>query len=424
MDFSKLAQDVLANADASGILSEDLAKTEEGMREFLGRLGQAVLQLHIDAQKQLGYEGSSRTCSCPQEQRFVGYRTRTLETLFGPLAISRAYYHCGACGCSQVPFDCAQGLGTRAVSVALGKLTVELSRDMSYAKAQEKLSVLLGRRLSAQSIRRITTEVGAAADAMELEESRQVKADRSCVPAPVVGRLYVEADGVMVHRVGGWQESKVLICRWQDAQEKWHQRYLCRNETIEDFAPLAWSCMHVSGLDNARQSILLGDGIPWIWNHLGPLADEAVQILDWYHAKEHLWKAARVVLGEGTPACEAFATRLESLLWESEIAGLLEVLRHTKKQLRSTHKRQAIEALEGYVQTHRLRMDYKAYRDQGLDIGSGAVEGACENHVHYRMKRGSPVWSDRGCQSMLSLRSCYANGRRDQLWNRKPLVAA
>jgi hypothetical protein len=424
MDSSKLAQDVLAVAGEAGVFSGDLEKSEERLRDFLGRLGCEALQMHLDGQKKLGYEGSSRACGCGRDQKFVGYRRRVIETLFGPVHFARAYYHCGGCGSGHVPYDQSQGLGRRAVSVALAKLAVEVARDMSFAKAQEKLSVLLGRNLSAHTIRRITTEVGAVADAMEREAGEKVQADREAMAQQIVGRLYLEADGVMVHHTQGWQETKVLICRWQDAREKWHKKVLCRDEGIEAFAPMAWACMHGCGLDNARQSVLLGDGIPWIWNHLGPIADEAVQILDWYHAKEHLWKAARGVYGEGTEACKTFADGLETLLWESKSKALLERLEQTKRKLRSKSKRAEICGLASYLQTHEERMDYKKYREQGLDIGSGAVEGACENHVHYRMKRGSPRWSDRACQSMLSLRSCYANGQREVLWNRKPLRAA
>jgi hypothetical protein len=226
----------------------------------------------------------------------------------------------------------------------------------------------------------------------------------------------------MVHRTDGWHESKVLICRWQDNAGAFHQRHVCRHENAQDFAPLAWACAHGSGLDNARQSVLLGDGIAWIWNQLGPIADEAVQILDWYHACEHLWAAGKALHGEGTEACKTFVESLKTLLWDSKIDELLGVLDQERKRLRQAAKRKALEGLRGYLENHRSRMDYKKYRDQGLDIGSGAVEGVCKNLVQARMKRGSPRWSYHGSQAMLSLRSCYANHDQSALWNRKPLL--
>ncbi len=317
MEFSKLAQDVLAFAGEEGLLTEDLGQLEEGLRDLLSRLGTGAFQMHMDQQRQLGYEGSSRACVCGGDMRFVGYRPRNLETLFGPLSVRRAYYHCAKCHSGQLPYDQKQGWGTRCLSVPLAKVAVSLSQAMPFREAAEQLQTVLGRRLSPNTINRITRGVGRAADQREEEAAEQVQNNRHDLAAASVGRLYVEADGAMVHRLDGWHEVKALICRHQDAQGTWHSRHLCRNEEVEGFAKLAWGCMHVSGLENARESVLLGDGIPWIWNHLGPIADAATQIVDWYHAREHLFSTAKALHGEGTQRCGEFAGSLETLLWNS-----------------------------------------------------------------------------------------------------------
>jgi hypothetical protein len=422
-DVTKLTQDVLALAKERGMLSGSLERREEALRGLLSEIGQAALQHQQDQQSKLGYEGSSRVCEgCGKDQKFVGHRPRTIETQLGTLRINRAYYHCAACGRGCLPYDKAEGLGPRAVSVSLAKVVVELAEQMPFRRARATLEVLLGRKLSDNTVLRITRDVGDAADAMEQAAARQVRENRQALPAQQVGRLYLEADGVMVHRTDGWHESKTLICRWQDNQGAFHQRHVCRHESAEDFAPLAWACAHASGLDNARQSVLLGDGIAWIWNQLGPIADEAVQILDWYHACEHLWATGKTLHGEGTQACKTFVESLKALLWESKIDELLGQLDQARKRLRQAGKRNALKGLCGYIENHRARMDYKKYRDQGLDIGSGAVEGVCKNLVHARMKRGSPRWSYQGSQAMLSLRSCYANHDQPTLWNHRPLL--
>jgi hypothetical protein len=323
-----------------------------------------------------------------------------------------------------VPFDQAQGLGPRHVSVPLAQVVVELADTLPFRVAEAKLKVLLGESLSAESIRRISEQVGSAAAELEVQAARQVKEDRSQLPALEVGRLYIYADGAMVHRLRAWEETKALQCRWQDAAGDAHARRLCRNEKVPEFDALAWACMHVCGLENARQCVLLGDGIGWIWNHLGPIADEAIQILDWYHAKEHLAALAKALEGEGTLACAALLQELETHLWNSRHQELAELLAHRKKRLRSKARRQAIDALSGYLTTHQSRTDYKKYREMGLEIGSGPIEGDCKNLIHARMKRGSPRWSDQGSQAILSLRCCHANEERTLLWNYRPLIAA
>jgi hypothetical protein len=424
MDVSKLAQDVLAYAGEGQGLGQTLADAERRLREVVVQLGQAALQMHVSEDQQRGYEGSSRACTCGRDQKFVGYRPRTLETLLGTVHFTRAYYHCRHCGTSAVPCDQEEALGALQVSVPLAQVVVELTDTLPYGQAQVKLEVLLGRRLSASSMGRITRKVGMVASALEEEAAAQVQQDRSQLAAMEAGRLYIYADGAMVHHLKDWQETKALQCRWQDAKGHWHARHLCRNEKVPAFDALAWACMHACGLENARESVLLGDGIAWIWNHLGPLADEAVQILDWYHAKEHLSGLAKALEGEGTPRSHLLLKELESLLGNSRHEELVALLRERKKHLRSPPKREAVDGLLGYLATHRLRMDYKKYRDMGLEIGSGPIEGDCKNLIHARMKRGSPRWSDQGCQAMLSLRCCHANNQRTALWNRKPLLAA
>ena len=424
MEFNKVVGAVQALAGQRGVFTDDLAASEEKLMELMRQLGQAVQQQHMNQQSGLGYEKSSRRCGCGKEQKFVGHRAKTFQTLFGSLELHRAYYHCRHCHRGEVPYDQVQGLGSRGVSVPLAKRVVELTCDIPFGKSQSKLESLVGCRLSENTLRRITQEVGQAADGIEQQAARQVRQDRDALPQLQQGRLYVEADGVMVHFTNGWHEVKNLVCRWQDAKEQWQQRVLCRREKVEAFTAMAWATAHGCGLENARQSVLLGDGIAWIWNHLGPIADQAVQILDWYHANEHLWATGKVLYGEGTDACATFSGSLETLLWESKADALLEALDQLHRQLRGKAKREAVKGLMNYLQSHRHRIDYQAYRDQGLYIGSGAVEGMAKNHVHARMKIGSPRWSEQGCQSMLSLRSAYANNQQETLWNHKPLLAA
>jgi len=424
MDISKLAQEVLAFAGQKRELGSKMAEVETHLREVLMQIGQQAFQLYLDQDQKRGYEGSSLACPCGGSQKFVRHRPRTLQTLFGPVSYSRAYYHCRGCRMSRVPFDEVQGLGARQVSVPLAKVVSELAETLPFESARSKLELVLGQGLCASSVRRITEQVGAMADQLEQEDARQVQEDRTALAAVQVGRLYIYADGAMVHHLKAWEETKALQCRYQDAQGNWHVRHLCRNEKVPGFTPLAWACMHVCGLENARESVLLGDGIAWIWNHLGPIADEAIQILDWYHAKEHLASLAKALEGEGTLAFQKLLEELQELLWESRHQELTDLLEHRKKRLRSQAKRQAIDDLLAYLANHRCRMDYKKYREMGLEICSGPIEGDCKNLIHARMKRGSPRWSDQGCQSILSLRCCHANDQRQRLWERKPLLAA
>jgi hypothetical protein len=426
MDLSKPAQDVRALALQEGLLfdGQSLEDQERAIGRLTKELGRVALQQQLDSDPKRSYEGSSRVCSCGQDQKFVRHAQRTLKTLLGPVVYTRAYYRCPCCKKSCFPEDQKQGLGTHNISVPLAKAVVCLAEAVPYRLATDKLKELLDVEVSASTVNRLTDHVAKTASDQEQELAEAVKVDRHGVEARVTGRLYNLADGVMVHQTDGWHEAKCLQCRWQDHQGQWQAVRLCRLEKVEAFADLAHGCMHACGLENCRESVLIGDGGVWIWNHLGAIADEAIQVLDWYHAAEHVWALGKSLYGEGSGLCREIAKELCGLLWESKHQALLEKLEGVRKRLRSKAKRDAIVALEGYIKSNQSRMDYKKYREMGLVIGSGAVESDCKNLVHARLKRGSPRWSPEGCQHMLSLRSCFANGQQERLWAAKPLRAA
>src|SRR3954447_6079572 len=108
MDLTTVARGVLELVASEGVaLSDDLTEVEQKVREVVLRVGARAAELHL-AGKPLGYEGSSRACPdryCGRDQKFVGYRPRTLATLLGQVTVSRAYYHCPGCGSSGCPYD-------------------------------------------------------------------------------------------------------------------------------------------------------------------------------------------------------------------------------------------------------------------------------------------------------------------------------
>lgn len=426
MDLNTIAHDARELARQEGLLTgpdQPLEDQEQAILKVSAMIGQRALQQELDSHKRRGYQGSSRVCGCGCDQKFVTYRSRRIVSRLGSVTLTRAYYHCRHCHQGFFPSDQEAGLGRHGVSVPLARAIVELTEAMAYRPSVKKLKVLLGIEISASTCLRVTDRVGSAADKSEQEGARKVKQNRHAVESKQTGRLYVLADGAMVHQVDGWHEAKALQCRWQAPDGSWHGHHLVRLEPAESFAAFAHASMHGCGLENARESVLVGDGGPWIWNHLGPIADEATQILDWYHAKEHLWSLARALYGEGTLRCQSYARELEGLLWESEHQELSGKLKADGKKVRAKGKREAFQGLIGYLASNACRMDYKRYRAMGLEIGSGAIEGDCKNLIHARMKRGSPRWSKAGCQHMLSLRSCYANDLRESLWTHKPLAA-
>ena len=424
MNLSEIAEAVLAFCAQDGVLlTDDLTQVEAAVLAATRRIGAKVVELQLSRHK-LGYEGPRRPCPCGRTQRFVEHRPKQMVTQMGALTIRRAYYRCGACGASALPYDERIGLGAGPESVGLAQAAALLGIQDPFAGGASILYRLTGQRLSESTIARLTEAVGGVAAGQEAQKAAAMQTWRAPPPEVAPETLYVAVDGVQVHQDDGWHEAKCVTCYWDDPAGKRHTRHAVRFEGAAAFVAFVWGLACRCGLEQAQRVVLLGDGAEWIWKHIGGLLKEAVWIVDWYHALEHVWACGRVLHGEGTAETETWVKSLETLLWEGQVRTILARLRSELSRTRARAKRAALQALLGYVENQDARLAYDRFRAAGLDIGSGRVESACRHVVALRMKRGSMRWSKAGSQNVLSLRVAWLNGEWDRLWATHPLAAA
>ena len=423
MDGITLAQEVLAHLVEEGVeLSEDLAEAEAVLRDRMLALGAQTLQLHLEKRK-LGYEGASRSCPCGERQRFVEYRPKTISTLLGDVTLRRAYYHCGSCKKTALPYDERIGLGTGQVSPGLAKAATLVGIAEPFAPAAQMLYELTGRRISSRTVERLTQQVGALAEQEESAAVQRIKTWNAPTAEVTPERLYVAVDGVLVHENDGYHEAKTATCYWDTAEGKREARYTVRFESAATFAAFVWVLACRCGLKTAKQIVLLGDGAKWIWDHVPPLLEGAICIVDWYHALEHVWACGKQLLGEKTAQTTAWVKTIEDLLWDGNVREILTRLTEARTQYRSPEQQAALESLITYLGHQDDRLAYDRFRAMGFDIGSGRVEAACKSVVGVRMKRSGMRWSRRGSQTTLSLRVARMNGQWESLWAKLPLAA-
>lgn len=423
MDITTTAQDVLHLILSEGeSLPEDVNAAEKIIQDKTRQIGQAALQLHLSNQKKLGYQGSSRACECGQNQKFAGYRPRTLATLLGAVHYRRAYYHCGHCGRSCCPYDREAKLGDCHASLNLAKAATLLAVNDPFSPSARILRELTGVRLGDRTIQRLTRRAGKVADQQERDGALRMATWNAPPAAATPTRLYVAVDGAFIHLQDGWHDVKCVVCWWQDASGRLRQCRMARQATAEEFKAFVWSLACQCGLQSASEVVLLGDGAAWIWEQIaGVLGEETICITDWYHVSEHLWGCANPLFGEGTEAARTWEQKLETLLWEGKSAEALDLLR-ADRSCRRGGKREAVEALITYLANQGQRLNYAAFGQRGLDIGSGRVEATCKQ-VGVRMKRNGMRWSKDGAQSVLSLRSAWLNDQWNDFWDQQPLAA-
>ena len=424
MNLTQIAEQVLAFVAADGVLlSEDLTQVEAALLTQVRRIGAKAVELHLGRQK-LGYVGAARPCPCGRVQRFVGYRPKALATQLGTVRMRRAYYRCGHCGASALPYDQQVGLGDSQVSVGLAQGATLLGLQGPFAPAGETLYQLTGQRLSERSVERLTEQVGAVAATQEAAQAAAIADWRAPAAEVQPQRLYVAVDGTMVHQQDGWHEAKCVTCYWDEPDGTQQARYAVRFADAPAFVGFVWALACRCGLERAKEVVLLGDGAKWIWEHIGGLLKEATCIVDWYHALEHVWNCGRALHGEETPETRAWVQEYEGLLWEGQVRTILERLRSEHDRTRSPPKRAALQELITYVANQDDRLAYDRFRAAGLDIGSGRVEAACKHVVGLRMKQSGMRWSAAGSQNTLSLRVAWLNGDWNRIWASHPLARA
>jgi Uncharacterised protein family (UPF0236) len=168
------------------------------------------------------------------------------------------------------------------------------------------------------------------------------------------------------------------------------------------------------GLRRAAQVIVIGDGAQWIW----AIADEhfpgAVQIVDLYHARQHLAELSQVIYPVQNRKATRWGEARLAQLDEGKVEALLRCLR--RLQPSSKKAQEELRRTINYFAHNRERMRYGEYRQQGWFVGSGVVEAGCRTVVGQRLKQSGMHWSLRGANAITALRCIQLSGRWEEFW--------
>jgi hypothetical protein len=404
------------------LVKDDLGALERTVQSKLRQLGRGLLQRLLDRQPH-GYQGSSIPCSCGSSKRFVTHRAKGIHTLFGWLELRRAYYHCSSCKRIEVPYDRTMGLGDQQLSPGLARACCLLAVDDSFEQSSRKAAELLGQDVSANSIERLVHQVGQTILNEQDRNLEEFFAQREFPEAQTKPeRLYVAVDGTTVHEKDGWHEAKMAAIYWENDCQEGMSRFVGRFSNSESFGWHVWLEACRCGLRQAPEVVFLGDGAAWIRHERRRHFGRATFIIDWYHASEHLWDCGKVLFGEGRQRTKRWVRLRQGWLWDGYTKKLIDDLAGQIKVYRGG-KRKALIQVHKYIKDNEEEMRYDVFRNQGYDIGSGAVEGSCKHVVGKRLKQSGMIWSRLGSSATLALRITWLNREWDRLWSRKPLAA-
>jgi hypothetical protein len=307
------------------------------------------------------------------------------------------------------------------------RLGVEIA---SYKRAATSYAELTGVTIGASTLQRLVGEYGEALVEQQAQEAQamvQVPKDEAevvwrQVPEPDSEVMAVSSDGVLVHiRDEGWKEVKAVSISAVTTEVNpksgerevvlSHHSYRAGLWDAPTFGTHHWAEACRRGLEKAKTVVCVSDGAVWIWAIVFMCFAVRVEILDWWHAVTRLWDVANHGLETGQAAVWVQAQKASFA--HSHLREVLHQIRllYPRTQPLPEVVRQAV----GYFFHNRHRMDYAAYRQAGLPIGSGTIESACKTVVQARMKQAGMRWSRDGAQAMLALRCLLLSDRWHEL---------
>jgi hypothetical protein len=399
-----------------------LEAAEKVIRAGLIRLGAGVLEdlLAADA----GYAGPRVDCGAGHQMPFVSYRDKTVATVLGPVRLRRAWYHCGH---GLAPRDQQLGVAGQGMSPGLRKMTARAAAAVPFAAAARLVGELAGITLTGKRAGRRAEADGQAAAAVIEAESAAVMAGRLALLPPAPPRpdkLYVAVDGTGVPmvtaetqgRAGKGEDGRArtrevkMACAFtqttlddngRPARDPASSSYLATFAPAAQFGMLMAAEARRRGAGQIRQLTILGDGAAWIWNLAAAHFPQATQIVDLYHAREHVHElanlAARLLAGHRD---EWLAERLAELD-NGDVPALLAAGRDLRfLGSLATERDKALH----YFETSACRMHYAKYRTLGLFVGSGTVEAGCKSVIGQRLKLSGMRWTQPGATGILTLR--------------------
>jgi hypothetical protein len=388
-----------------------------------------------------GYRGPAVPCGEGHQARFVAWRAKTIATVLGAVRIRRAWYHCAQCRCRLAPLDAWLQVARCNMTPGLRKMIARAAAAVPFAAAARLIGELAGIRLTGKRAGRRAEADGQAA-AQVIEARAAAVAARHVVPIPpsagqLPDKLYVCIDGTGVQMVAAetagrdakdedarlhTREVKMAVAFTQTrlgdegrpVRDPASSSYVATFAPAPEFGVLMAAEARRRGAGQIRQMVIIGDGAAWIWNLAARHFPEATQIVDLYHAREHLHDlanlAARLLAGHRD---DWLAARLEEL-----DAGDVQAILAAGRDLNFTG------ALAGerdkalaYFEHNAHRMRYQHYRDLGMFAGSGVVEAGVQADRQAAPETVRQRWTLNGAYGILALRCLEASHRWDEIWN-------
>lgn len=383
-------------------------------------------------------ESSLTPCACGHAAHYYDSRPKQLLTALGPVRFQRSYYVCPHCHQGQSPRD--RELDVEGVSCSPGvrRMLAVVGSESSFDQGREQLELLAGIEVTAKAVERHAEAIGSDIEVRQQSEiGRAKQLELPVAGGPAVPLLYIEMDGTGIPVSKSETEGRAGKVAGQPARtrevklgcvftqtstdsegrpvrDEDSTSYVAAIETAEAFGLRLYTEAWRRGWSRAQKKVVIGDGAIWIWNLADQHFPSAIQIVDLYHARQHLWDLSAKLFPNNSKGLRQWIARCLDRLERGKIEALVKILRDAPPSTDELAKTIANEA--EYFERNAERMHYPAFRAQGLFVGSGVVEAGCKVVIGARLKCSGMFWTVRGANAIIALRCCRISRRFEDYW--------
>jgi hypothetical protein len=421
----------------------DLEAIEMAVRSAMHHAGATalseLLQFPVPATEQ-----RTLPCACGHQAAYRELRSKPVLTAVGSVKVSRPYYLCSHCHTGQFPADVELDIDNTEFSPGVRRMQAIVGQEAPFEHGRQQMKLLADLELTTKAVERTAEAIGADIAAREQEEiHRAVQLDLPIVMGKPIPFLYLQLDGTGVpvvkkETVGRAGKTEGQPAHTREAklgcvftQTTWDKEgyairdpdsttYVAAIEPAQEFGLRFYLEGCKRGWNRAEKKVVIGDGAEWIWNIADQHFPGAIQIVDLYHARQHLWELARKLYPNQQAEQERWMiVHKDALLDEGKIEDLVASLRSIVSSNPELAEKIRIEA--DYFEKNTERMRYPEFRAQHLFVGSGVIEAGCKTIIGSRCKQSGMFWTVRGANAILALRCCYFNDRFEDYWEaRRP----
>jgi hypothetical protein len=417
----------------------DLEAVESAVRAAMHRAGSAALTELLQLPAPGTEEERAIDCACGQRAHYRELRSKSILTVVGPVQVSRPYYLCSDCHQGQFPADVELDIEHTEFSPGVRRMQALVGQDTPFDHGREQMKVLAGLEVTAKSVERTAEAVGEDIARRECEEiEKAIQLNLPVVLGKPIPVLYVEMDGTgipVVKKETVGRQGKTdgqpahtrevkLGCVFTQAtydkegfpiRDPDSTTYTGAIETAEQFGKRIYLEAYQRGWERAAKKVVLADGAEWIWNLADLHFPGAIQIVDLYHARQHLWELARKLYPNDAVMQKAWMKKHQKrMLDKGKIEKLVLSLRSIESNNPDLIEKIRIEA--AYLERNAERMRYPKFRSQHLFVGSGVIEAGCKTVIGSRLKQSGMFWTVRGANAIIALRCCHLNRQFEDYW--------